>query len=264
MSKYSVGNQFTSKYGTAVIIETGLGKQKVKIKWLDDFGHEQIVKTTNLMNGKVLNPYAPVNRGVGFVGVGQYTPVKNKREHSVWSSMLGRGYNAEYKDWKPSYETVFVRDSWLNFQNFAEWCGLQAGFFEPSYHLDKDLLVPGNKEYGPDFCRFVPAYANTVLSASAGIRGEYPLGVYKVSGSKVNPYSAQIKTSNSAPRYLGLHPTPMLAHKAWQEAKASHIEVVISRYSKEKVFDTEVADALMYRVWKLRTDAAIGVETVTL
>lgn len=87
MSKYSVGNQFTSKYGTAQIIEN-LGNQLVRIKWLDQYGYEHIVKTSNLKDGKVQNPYSPVVKGVGFIGFGEYSPVKNKREHSVWSSML--------------------------------------------------------------------------------------------------------------------------------------------------------------------------------
>lgn len=264
-TKYAIGETFTSKYGTAVITQdSGLGKQNVRIRWQDEFEHEHVVKTTNLKNGKVLNPYFPINRGVGYIGSGDYTPVKNKREHSVWSSMLDRAYDAGYKEWKPSYADVFVRDGWLNFQSFAEWCNLQPGFFEPDYHLDKDLLVPGNKEYGPTFCRFVPAYVNTVLSASGGIRGEWPIGVHKIKGSKINPYSAQIKSSSRTPRYLGLHPTPSKAHQAWQLAKANQIEQTISEYSEEKVFDTGIADALMYRVWKLRTDAAMGIETITL
>lgn len=263
VSKYSVGKEFVSKYGTARIIEN-LGKQRVKIKWLDQYGYEHIVKTSNLKDGKVQNPYAPMTKGVGFIGVGEYTPAKNKREHSVWSSMLIRAYDNEYKDWKPSYATVSVCADWLSFQNFARWCNLQAGFFEGGYHLDKDLLLQGNQVYSPETCRFVPAYVNTVLSGSAMIRGEWPLGVHKIKGSKTNSFYAQIKSGGKVPRYLGLHPTPSIAHNVWQLAKATQIEAVISMYQKEKVFDTYVADSLMCRVWKLRTDAATGVETVTL
>lgn len=264
MSKYSVGTKFTSKYGTAEIIEN-LGNQRVSIKWLDEYAYQQIVKTTNLKDGKVQNPYAPVVQGVGFIGVGKYSPVRHKREHSVWASMLIRAYDQDYKDWKPSYREVSVSKDWLNFQNFAEWCNSQKGFFE-KYHLDKDLLLSGNKTYSPSACRFVPAYVNTILTTSARIRGEYPIGVHKIAGSKIKPYSVQIKNGGleKSPRYLGIYATPLDAHKVWQEAKAVQIELVISRYAEEKVFDMEVADALMCRVWKLRTDAAKGVETLTL
>lgn len=263
MSKYSVGKEFVSKYGTARIIEN-LGKQRVKIKPLDQYGYEHIVKTSHLKDGKVQNPYAPMTKGVGFIGISAYSPAKNKREHSVWSSMLIRAYDNEYKDWKPSYATVSVCASWLNFQNFARWCNLQAGFFEGGYHLDKDLLLQGNQVYSPETCRFVPAYVNTILSASGSIRGTYPLGVHKIKGSKVNPFSAQMKVSKGDKLYLGLHPTPETAHKVWQNAKANQIELTISKYAQEKVFDTEIADALMCRVWKLRTDAATNTETVSL
>lgn len=265
MGKYSVGQTFTSKYGTAVIVEDkGLGKQTVMIRWLDDHGFEHTVKTSNLYNGKVLNPYAPVVRGLGFVGAGLYSPKTHKREHSVWSSMYMRSYDESYLEWKPSYSEATVDEHFYNFQNFAAWCQTQKGFFEPGYHLDKDLLSKGNKIYSPNFCRFVPAYVNTVLSASGTIRGEWPLGVHKLQNSRINPYGAQIKVAKGERKYLGIHPTPESAHKAWQIEKANQIELAVSKYAKERVFDTEIADALMLRAWNLRLDAVNGIETITL
>ena len=263
MSKYGIGKIFTSKYGAAVIIENkGLGPQKVKIKWLDDYGFEQTVKNYNLSVGKVLNPYFPVVNGVGFIGSGEYSPTENKKEHSVWSSMLIRAYGTKYKSGKPSYEGVYVNKLWHNFQTFAEWCQTQKGFSEKGYHLDKDLLVQGNKEYGPGLCAFVPHYINTILTASDSIRGNLPLGVHQINNPD-NPYAAQIK-ANKSTKYLGIYSTPLKAHSAWQIAKADRIEYVVSKYAEEKVFDTHIAEALIDRAWKLRLDALTGKETVLL
>jgi hypothetical protein len=33
-------------------------------------------------------------------------------------------------------------------------------YFEKSYHLDKDIRIPGNRIYGPNFCQFIPADEN--------------------------------------------------------------------------------------------------------
>lgn len=63
---------------------------------------------------------------------------------------------------------------------------------------------------------------------------------------------------------LGTFSDPMEAHKVWQLNKANHIEATVGRYAAEKWFDTQVADALISRVWKLRTDAQLGTETVRL
>ena len=63
---------------------------------------------------------------------------------------------------------------------------------------------------------------------------------------------------------LGRFATPEEAHAAWQIGKAEALEFVINRYAQEECFRTDVADALMRRVWDLRLDNANGVETKSL
>lgn len=54
------------------------------------------------------------------------------------------------------------------------------------------------------------------------------------------------------------------AHKAWQVAKVVELENTISDYQKMDCFRTDVADALMSRVWYLRLEISEGVETITI
>jgi len=263
--KYNVGDVYPTNCGVyAQIIGIADGIQRVKIKWLDNFGHECIVKSTHLSVGKVYNPYAKIVCGVGFMGVGPYSGKEHKKQHDLWGSVLTRVYSELNLNKKPTYRGCSVTSEWHNFQTFAAWCEGQKGFGEKGYQLDKDILFIGNKEYSPMKCRFVPAYVNTCLGTSAAIRGNYPLGVYNQHPNCPNPYTSSIKDGRGVKKHLGLYDTPLKAHIAWQIAKALRIESVVGVYSKEAHFDTEIADALMSRVWNLRLNACIGIETLTL
>jgi hypothetical protein len=61
-----------------------------------------------------------------------------------------------------SYSDCTIVEEWYNFQNFAKWAfeHLPNDYFERSYHLDKDIKVPGNRIYGPNTCQFVLAEEN--------------------------------------------------------------------------------------------------------
>ena len=49
--------------------------------------------------------------------------------------------------------------------------------------IDKDLLFPGNKVYGPDTCVFVTRQLNNLFTDHGG-RGPHKQGVYKHGQSK--------------------------------------------------------------------------------
>ena len=70
--------------------------------------------------------------------------------------MLERSHSVSYKQDNIEYVDVTCVPEWHLFQTFAEWCDVQIGFNNEGWHLDKDILVKGNKIYGPDFCAFVP------------------------------------------------------------------------------------------------------------
>lgn len=260
-TKFKVGDVFQTNCGVdAKIIEIGLGRRRVKIVWLDDVKHESIVTSSNLRTGKVYNPYVRSVRGIGFLGWGKYRASTHTRHHRSWIDMFKRCYSKEFQRDSPTYAGCSVNEAWHCFQDFAAWCDTQAGFGEPFHDLDKDLICTGNKEYSPENCRFVPRYLNTLVGDSKAARGSLPLGVHlhKIS-KKVNPFVAQVNVS-----YLGKYNTAQEAHRVWQEAKATAIELAVHRYASEKSFDTLVADSLMRRVWDLRNFAFLGLETKSL
>ena len=48
---------------------------------------------------------------------------------------------------------------WPTIREFTPW--FEANYVK-GWELDKDLLVPGNTEYGPDTCRFIPSALNAM------------------------------------------------------------------------------------------------------
>lgn len=77
------------------------------------------------------------------------------------------------------YSGADACDDWKNFQNFAQWFeDVQSlGYYEKGWQLDKDLLVKGNKIYGPEFCVFLPEEVNKALNTKSRSRGELPIGM---------------------------------------------------------------------------------------
>jgi hypothetical protein len=61
-----------------------------------------------------------------------------------------------------AYEGVTVHPYFKDPQKFCDWVVSQPGW-GLGYNLDKDLLVPGNRQYGPDVCCFLPAIINTAI-----------------------------------------------------------------------------------------------------
>lgn len=131
----------------------------------------------------------------------------------VWKDMLVRCYSERYKERFPTYIGVICSPEWLTFTNFAIWF---KDNFKIGYHLDKDLLVKGNMEYGPNTCLFIPREINLFLSTRQGIKGIYPLGVSKCSTKK--KYTSSIHR-NGKKKHLGYFETIEEAHLAWQKEK---------------------------------------------
>ena len=130
--------------------------------------------------------------------------------YTTWISMLNRSYSKVYKEKNPTYLEVTCCEEWLLFTNFAKW--FKENYIV-GYQLDKDLLVKGNKNYGPDTCIFIPKYINSFITLRSNDRGNFPLGV---TFESKNRFKASIGTDK---KYLGLFINKEEAHRAWQKAK---------------------------------------------
>lgn len=90
--------------------------------------------------------------------------------YKKWNNMLERCYSSRY----PTYQCCNVIDEWLFFSNFKKWMAEQDW---EGKELDKDVLLIGNKIYGPDTCLFVSKHVNVILIDSDYSCRKYPKGV---------------------------------------------------------------------------------------
>lgn len=160
--------------------------------------------------------------------------------YRVWDGMLARCYNTLRKSYKQyGGRGVKVCDEWLEFQNFAAWWELT--FKMKGWHLEKDILVVGNKIYGPDVCVFVPPVINTFY-ATLPIQGdrELPSGVSK-SG---NQYFASVNMSG-VKQQRGFA-TVEEASSFYKASKEDHAKQMADEYSE--VLDKRV----LYKLYNFK------------
>lgn len=183
--------------------------------------------------------------GVGIYAEGAFQAKSggvNTPVYDLWRGMLRRCYSPQSRRKFPSYAGCSVVDEWREFQAFASWATRQIGFGVPGYHMDKDLLYPGNRVYGPDYCVFVPMELNAFTTSSAAIRGRWPQGV---SWKKRNRrFVAQIKAFGTV-RHLGLFHHVDDAAQAYAAAKAEAARDWAAKLLAENfVIDPRVIEAL--------------------
>ncbi len=132
----------------------------------------------NIRKKTIENTYHPRVFGIGYSGVGKFSCKQNKNYYDVWRGILKRAYCAEYHKTHPTYRTVTVCEEWHNFQNFAEWFEEK---YNPEYmqdwHVDKDILVKGNKIYAPQYCDLVPVQINNIFVQANRSINNLPTGV---------------------------------------------------------------------------------------
>ena len=187
-------------------------------------GYETTVRLTNIRNGNVKDTYLPSVYGIGVFGnkyPSRVNGVKTK-EYKLWHSMLVRCYSDTIKKKHPTYEGCEVSDNFKSYEYFYEWCHSQIGFGNKDWHLDKDLLVKGNKIYSEDSCVFIPQEVNTLLTKRTNSRGEYSIGVSWSKTSKA--FVATVAKNKGKTEWLGYCNTEIEAFNAYKEAKESFIK----------------------------------------
>ena len=225
--KKRIGETYTSYQGYIYeIIEYFSSKNCTVI--LDNKIVVENLTYQEILDGKVTNPYHKSVYGVGYVGKGRFKPYKNGRdtpEYMRWHSMINRCYDQKYQEKQPTYKGCIVDERWHNFQVFAEW--FENNHVE-DWHLDKDILVKGNKIYSPETCCFVPREINNLFFKSNTRKGNLPIRVKK----KSNRFEVQIsKDCNRI--YIGIFNTPEEAFQAYKTAKEKHIKEVADKWKRQ-------------------------------
>lgn len=165
--------------------------------------------------------------GIGLYERGRFTSWvdgrngNNTTEYTLWVAMLQRCQpGGVIQKRQPTYIGCYVHPDFINFQWFAEWCQSQIGFGLKGWALDKDILIPGNKVYGPDTCCFVPKDLNSLFTHKRSTQGLYPTGVNY--HKHTNRFVAQISIGGKK-RHLGLFETPEGAEAAYKIAKTDDV-----------------------------------------
>ena len=190
-----------------------------------------------IKDGRLKNLNHPSVYGVGYIGKGEYkSEVRKKavKEYYIWSGMLERCYNKKFQEKQPTYKGCSVAEEWLDFQNFAKW--FDENYIE-GFHLDKDILIKGNKIYSPETCCFVPREINTLFTFNNINRGELPLGVGYTKNKK--KYVSQL-SKGVLSKHLGTFSTPEEAFQAYKIAKESYIKEVADKWKdliSEQVYE---------------------------
>jgi len=161
---------------------------------------------------------------------------KNTRLYNLWDSLSKRSNpTRKFLERFPSYEGC--ENKFTTFQSFAVWCVSQDGYTEVDsnnkvWHLDKDVLYPGNKIYSPTTCCFVPEEVNCALTYCTQARGDFPLGVYSrklKSGKTVYRSTTRIAGERVN---VGPFTTAELAHRHWQLSKIEAFVTLREKYSE--------------------------------
>ena len=135
--------------------------------------------------------------------------------YRAWADMLKRALYHKLHEKQPTYSDVTVCEEWLFFSAFRAWW---LASYREGWQLDKDLLVVGNREYGPSACVYIPSWLNKFTTDSGAARGELPIGVHLC--KQTGMYRSQCNnpiTGNR--RRLGYFTTPEAAHSAWLKCK---------------------------------------------
>lgn len=188
-------------------------------------------------NGKISCPYERRIYGVGYIGEGKYKVNyengKQTRVYRTWYDMLKRCYSEKYHEKHPTYIDCEASEDFHNFQNFGEW--YEENYYEVKgerMHLDKDILIKGNKIYSPENCIFVPQTINLLFVKCDKSRGDSVIGTslyknskYQVHCSLINP-----ETGKSKIKHLGLYETQEKAFQVYKYYKERNIKEVADYY----------------------------------
>ena len=155
--------------------------------------------------------------------------------------MLKRCYSDTCKKKQPTYEGCEVSDNFKSYEYFYEWCNEQIGFNNEGWHLDKDLLVKGNKVYSESTCVFIPAEVNALLTKCTNSRGEHLIGVYWYKRDKA--FVARVNKSKGGREWLGSFNTEIEAFNAYKTTKESFIKEQAEKYKSQ--IDERAYNALM-------------------
>jgi len=217
-----------NKHGTPFKVVEYKNTNSLIIEFQDEYKYRTKSTVQNVMRGQIKNPYDKIIYGIAYIGDGQYKSViednANNPMYINWRNMLKRCYCPKFQKDNPTYIGCTVVSEWHNYQNYGKWH--DDNYYDVGdgrMHLDKDILIRGNKLYSPETCIYVPQRIN-MLFMEKRRKSEFPTGILKRS----NKYCAMYNTE-----YLGLFDTIDEAQEEHMKAKRLHIKRVADEYKSK-------------------------------
>lgn len=220
-----IGKIFKSNnYGEFKIIDAVKKNKDGSTYYLCEFTNTKyliIAHKHNIVNGNVLDRYAPTIFNVGIIGDIIESDVKKHPYYKLWWLMLHRSYSENFKNKFPTYKDVIVSDTWLTFTKFIEDVPKIIGFKEMIkynnkyiFNLDKDILIHNNKIYDLNNCCLIPEKLNSffINKQITNITGYEGVGLNK------GKFRARISIDNKQ-RYIGQFTNPLDAYIEYHKNK---------------------------------------------
>lgn len=227
--------------------EIGMSNQGLKMKIIKyntcedidiEFENNYVAKNrqySDFLKGTIRNPYYPTVYDTGYFGEGEYSSKVNNKQtihYTTWKNVFIRCFDKNELQKHPAYKDCTVCKEWCNFQNFAQWFDNNYYIIEnEQMHLDKDILIKGNKIYSPEFCIFVPQRINKLFIKSDSKRGKYPNGIFLQ--KDCNKIRAELK-KDGRKKYLGLYNNIEEAFEKYKTEKEKYIKEIADEY-KDKI-----------------------------
>ena len=246
------GSVFVTVTGKSFKILKYTNSKNVLIEFVDT-GYVKTCQMKEVRTGSIKDASLPSLYGVGIIGSKYKTKVLNEnnkyssvREYSCWSGLIERCYSKTFLKKRPTYAGCYASENFKHYEYFYDWCNNQIGYVSTDnkglpFHLDKDILVKGNKCYSEDTCVFVPHDINVALCNNVTVRGKYPLGVHWCNIKKM--FIAQVNTGKHKQDYLGMFKTPEEAFYAYKQAKEAYIKNLAIKWKDQ--IDPRAYEALM-------------------
>ena len=169
--------------------------------------------------------------GIGYLGGNlELKTTYNSKKCNIytqWKNMIERCYSKKLHERFPSYIGCTVSDEFKDYSKWREWYD-NYQYKHDDWHLDKDLLVKGNKVYNESTCVFLPAEINMVLVKCTASRGEHLIGVCWHKAKKA--FVAKVSKNKGKPEWLGYFNTELEAFNAYKQAKESYIKELAEEY----------------------------------
>lgn len=237
----------TNNYGNVEVVEY-LGSNNITVKFLNT-GSIKTTTVSALKTGSLKDSEIHDTSKYGIMDLPKSVGRGDKRDplYYKWKDVMQRCYNPKRKVGSPTYEDCTSSETFRYFSKFKSWYYSQIGCDQGDWHLDKDILVKGNKIYSEDTCCIVPPEINCAVTKNKSVRGQFPQGViYNCTKTR---YRARIQRGDKC-ESLGTYDTPEEVFYAYKPVKEAYIKSLAEKWKDE--IDPRVYDALM--AWEISID----------